>query len=613
MLMFQSVLGALTLLPLGWLAWRVAGKRAARIAVFLVAIYLPLTLFAGLLLSETLFVFLFACALVALVRAREELSAGWSRAAAVWLALAGLLLGMGVLTRATALAFMPLAVLWLALAGERRELRTRLAGAGVVLGICVLCLLPWIARNYAAYKRFVLVDTTSGYNLWLASVGVRDEPRLQADLVAIPNPADRQGYAYEQAWKNISADPLGFVGKGIKESLDLWRPLFGAEERQISGYALGRVPAWHLTALLIFDDMLYVVILVAAVAGLALSPPHPLKSLTGLSVGLWVVMSFAFFAVTRFRLPVVAVLIPWAGVGLDLVWARQSIVGRVRDAGWGSRLASAAALVGIALIVVPAISIGDTWLGIQRWGEQEPYRRAEALLQDHHIQEAIAAYTEANTALSDTRYGLAAAYLQANIPDRALEQLTANEPEDRVEPAIIRGEAARIVGNLDAARSFFNARTLQVQPMEAQRWAWDHLNPPMTSSVQIGSGLDLGYIRGFYGPEKDSSGQPFRWTSDKAEVRGLQPRAGYELAWSGWRPEGLARAGPTLTWLDKSGGPVGPAKSYPLENSTEWTTSRVDNADGAATSLSMEPAPFIGAGNDPRLLGVRVTSIGGQP
>jgi hypothetical protein len=154
-----------------------------------------------------------------------------------------------------------------------------------------------------------LVDTTSGYNLWLASVGVRDEPRLQADLLAIPNPADRQGYAYAQAWKNISADPLGFVGKGVKESLDLWRPLFGAEERQISGYALGRVPAWHLTALLVFDDILYVVILVAAVLGLALSPPHPLKSLTGLWVGLWVLVSFIFFAVTRFRLPVVAVLI----------------------------------------------------------------------------------------------------------------------------------------------------------------------------------------------------------------------------------------------------------------------------------------------------------------
>src|SRR5205807_2259512 len=72
----------------------------------------------------------------------------------------------------------------------------RLGGFLIVILACALVLLPWVVRNYRAYGRLVPVDTTGGYNLWLGSVGVRDEARLQADLRAIPNPADRQSFAY---------------------------------------------------------------------------------------------------------------------------------------------------------------------------------------------------------------------------------------------------------------------------------------------------------------------------------------------------------------------------------------------------------------------------------
>src|SRR5207245_167698 len=101
--------------------------------------------------------------------------------------------------------------------------RPRLAASALLILVCGITLVPWTIRNYVAYGRLVAVDTTGGYNLWLGSVGVRDEARLQADLRAIPNPADRQSFAYARAWENISADPVAFIGKGLKESLDLWR------------------------------------------------------------------------------------------------------------------------------------------------------------------------------------------------------------------------------------------------------------------------------------------------------------------------------------------------------------------------------------------------------
>jgi 4-amino-4-deoxy-L-arabinose transferase-like glycosyltransferase len=618
-LIFQSLLSVLTLLPLGWLAWRAGNLRAARLTVALGLLYLPLTLFAGLLLSETLFVFLFAWAVAALIRAREELANGLTGRAWLWLVVSGLLLGLGVLTRATALAFVPLVALWLCLGykqgevGARRAVpvRRRLVAAATVVAVSLVCLLPWIARNYAAYKRFVLVDTTSGYNLWLGSVGVRDEPRLQADLLAIPNPADRQSFAYSQAFKNITADPLGFAGKGLKESLDLWRPLFSAEERQIGGYTLGRIPAWHLASLLLFDDLLYAVILVAAVAGLAFTPPHPLKSLVLLWAALWVIMSFVFFAVTRFRLPLVAMLLPFAGMGLDALLSRQRIIEQSKKTNLATRVAVAAALVGIVVLVLPAIDVGATTLGIQRWNDQAPYRNAEALLKAGQVDAAIEQYKEADQSISDTRYGLAAAYLQKGIPAQALAQLAANEPDDRVEPPIIRGEAARMQGDLATARSFFNARTLQVDAMQAENWAWDHLNPPLTSTIQLGSGLDLGYIRGFYAPEKDAQGKTFRWSSDTAEVRNLQPQASAGIDWSGWRPPGFTGASPVVSWHN-IGGQQGPAKTFSLDNSPGWTTGEVGQQPAGDGSLLIQPVPFIGAGNDQRLLGVRIATIATQ-
>ena len=208
--------------------------------------------------------------------------------------------------------------------------------------------------------------------------------------------------------------------------------------------------------------------------------------------------------------------------------------------------------------------------------------------------------------MSDTRYGLAAAYLQAGQPDQALAQLTANEPDDRVEPPLIRGEAARMQGDLASARSFFNARTLQVDAMQAQNWAWDHLNPPPTSTIQLGSGLDLGYIRGFYGPEKDARGRPFRWSSDTAEVRNLQPQASAGIDWSGWRPQGVAGASPVVTRAHPDGSQSSDPMHFSLDNSLAWTTSNIaQNAAG----LRIQLTPFIGGGNDQRLLGVRIAKV----
>lgn len=609
-LVVQALLSAATLAPMGWLAYRLAGRAAARGAMALALLYLPLTLFAGLFLSETLFVLLFMLALAALVTARDAFVAARSRQAFVWTVASGLLLGLAALTRATALAFVPLAALWLGLSLPQRSLNRRLAVGGIVLVACALTLVPWIARNYAAYGRFVLVDTTSGYNLWLASVGVKDEERLQNDLRAIPNPADKQSYAYAQAFQNIFNDPGAFIAKGFKESLDLWRPLFSAEERQVRGYSLGRVPAWHLISLIVFDDLLYVAILVLAVGGFALAPPDPAKWLAGLWALLWVAMAFVFFAVTRFQLPVVAALIPWSGVGLATLRNGSAWHRRLSSVNWPARVASITVLLAIAVVIVPAIPLmpEQTPLGVQRWAEQAPYRAAEALLKEGEVQQAIAQYRLANASLPDTRYGLAAALLQEGQIQPALQQLVSNEPPDRFEPFIIKGEAARLSGDMAQAQTFFNARTVKVAGDEALEWAWDHLNPRPVDNLAIGSGLDIGYIRGFYAPETSAQGAAFRWTGEEAQVRGIAGGGTLYITWSGWRPSGLSNAQVTVSAEPSSGA----AATFTLSNADTWVVQDlggVGAGQAQATSFRIETNGFVGGGNDQRLLGVRVARI----
>ena len=599
----QSALSALTLLPLGMLAARLGGLRAARWTVALGALYLPFTLFSGLLLSETLFLVFFAFLPLALVHA-ASLPPDAARAKTGWAASAGLLLGLCAVTRSTALGFLPLAAVWLFFVAGSRTLPRRLQPAVVFVGACLLVMLPWVARNYVVYHRLIAIDTTAGYNLWLGSVGVRDEERLVNDLRPLSGPIERQDFAFARAWENISSDPAFFVRKGLKESADLWRPLFSAEERQVSGYTLGRVPAWHLLSLLALDDLLYMVVLVLGVAALFLLRGGPLRSLTVLWVLLWVVMSFIFFAVTRFRLPVVASLLPWAGLSLARV---PALVGGRRSlhiSSLGPRLAGAALVIVVLLvIIVPAVPVEATATGVARSLEQAPFRQAEADLLAGRVDEAIANYRRANLGLADTRYGLAAALLQKGDTPGALEQFISNEPADRFEPYIIRGEAARLAGDQEAARTLLNTRVVKLAGDAALSWAWDHLRPAPVGTIAIGSGLDIGYIRGFYAPETDEKGQAFRWSAESSQIRGLRGAPSVVGTWSGWRPSALPQAVVRLYTGTQE-------QTASLNNSKQWTQTTISpGSGGAGASISLNVGGFVSGGSDGRLLGVRVLAV----
>lgn len=89
----------------------------------------------------------------------------------VWL-LFGLLAGVAVLTNTTLLSVFPLFWVWLWIS-HRRQGRIRDKVLLASLGVFVLTLAPWSARNYATFHRLMPVRDNFGLELWLGNhVGV---------------------------------------------------------------------------------------------------------------------------------------------------------------------------------------------------------------------------------------------------------------------------------------------------------------------------------------------------------------------------------------------------------------------------------------------------------
>jgi 4-amino-4-deoxy-L-arabinose transferase-like glycosyltransferase len=165
----SALTAALSVVEVGltyWLALLTFRRRSAAIAAGLVAAILPaFVTFAPVLASEHLLAVCVLGALVAALRTER-----WHRGMAL---LAGFLLGVGVLTRGEAGAYLPAVMLvaavsvWKALPPPRR-LRAAMAAAALVVAGSAVVVAPWIARNEAVVGSGAGLSTTGGFNFYLA-------------------------------------------------------------------------------------------------------------------------------------------------------------------------------------------------------------------------------------------------------------------------------------------------------------------------------------------------------------------------------------------------------------------------------------------------------------
>jgi 4-amino-4-deoxy-L-arabinose transferase-like glycosyltransferase len=293
----------------GLAARRTAGPAAGRIAALAAALYPPLVWTTAYAFSETLFVTLALCSLLAIWRAIDE-----GRDKPVWpVFIAGVFAGAATLTRPATLVFLGLAGLWFI--ARRRPAALLALAAGALLVVA-----PWTARNYAVHGRFVLVAAEGGVTFW---TGNHPLAIGEGDMAA--NPAIKRAFlefeARHPGRTNEEIERLYYqeAFRFIRESPGEWIWLV-VRKAFYTVVPVGPSYRLHSMRYLVLSVASYLVILSFGIAGFVRllrggSPPITL----GIFLASAVVVSLAFFPQERFRIPIIdPVLLVWASAWMAM-------------------------------------------------------------------------------------------------------------------------------------------------------------------------------------------------------------------------------------------------------------------------------------------------------
>lgn len=337
--MFQASLGAAVVALLAAMAARLAGKERALQAAWctglLAACYPNLIAFSHLFWSETLFIALLMGGLACLWNCDEM--PGVKRSV-----MAGLFLGAATLTRGSLLWLLPFIGLWIYWTHRPRGSKAWRPAMQCMLG-AVLVLAPWIIRNTGLHGSLVLVDTNGAYNLWRGSdpnfLTHRDKPgerhypvpfeslpvfpagnRAVAGLVreaaisGLREPTDVElvAFAAARAREEIAADPGAALARGWTKVIDMWNPTsFLTRHLELEAY--GQLGGGWRKFLEWSSYLSYLTVLGLGLLGLVRNLRDPRAQLVLFLALALTLFSALAFGLTRFRLPLMPLLLIFAG------------------------------------------------------------------------------------------------------------------------------------------------------------------------------------------------------------------------------------------------------------------------------------------------------------
>jgi 4-amino-4-deoxy-L-arabinose transferase-like glycosyltransferase len=343
----QLLLGTLTVLLVYALGRAWFDARHGLVAAWICALYPNLIAFSHYLWSETLYTLLLVCAVWLLTRRPQPPQVGAAIAA-------GVVLGMAALTRSAIVYFVPVLMIWLALA-HRPWWRSALARGALVLTVCLLTILPWTIRNHRIHDGWVLVDTNGAYNVWRgngpAFFELRKDPRLPRyawpfESLPLYPVGDRQARwlvrdvkrelgvdqptdlevaraARQTAWRSIREDPTAFLRRAAYKISDLWNPTsFLLRHFVLGAYgdvsdALRGTVSWAAI-------LAYLGVMAFAVVGAVGARRDPRTWLVLLLLLFVTGIGAVAFGLTRFRLPLVPLLSVLAAHGILAVVDRRA-------------------------------------------------------------------------------------------------------------------------------------------------------------------------------------------------------------------------------------------------------------------------------------------------
>ncbi len=334
-----------------WLIWRLGrhifGPRVGLIAAGLSAVYIYFFYYAGSLITEPFYIvsilwtFDVALRLAAVLQERRTVEQHPSNHWRLWLEL-GLALGVTILLRQLFLLFIPFIYGWLgwtwlrahAQAAQPQSIQVNqpkqqawrkfLAGFVVATGMIGLLITPWTVRNYLAFGAFVPLNTNAGYAFFWGNhpiYGTHFVGILPADgpsyLDLIPkelrplNEAALDRALLQRGVGFITADPQRYILLSISRMNEYFKFWPSADSSLTSN--LARVGSFGLYLPL----MLYGLWLSIRRGWHAEDPQQrAYLGLLYLFMFIYTAIHLLSWALIRYRLPVDAILILFAALGL---------------------------------------------------------------------------------------------------------------------------------------------------------------------------------------------------------------------------------------------------------------------------------------------------------
>ncbi len=300
----QCLLSASLAPALGLLGRRLSGEATGLVAAGIVGFYPELVWFSSHFWAETLFTVLLWWGI-------ERLSAADERASGRGAVAAGLLFGLGVLTRETILYFVPLAALWLAWRGRAAGRRR----AALFVAACLVVVLPWTLRNALVFRAFVPVSTAGALNLWQGNTRLSRQ-EVYEQYWAVHGKIEKYRLASRKGLEAILARQPLWIFEKLRDEMPEYWAAHGQPIVHLERGAYDDVPrAWQLATVVVVLAP-YLAVLVLFVLGVAWLPRGRLVALLLGFLVYYVLIHVASHGYPRYRIPSLPVLFLLAAHGL---------------------------------------------------------------------------------------------------------------------------------------------------------------------------------------------------------------------------------------------------------------------------------------------------------
>ncbi len=298
----NAVLAALSVVPVYFIGLRLFGQRAAIGGALLTAVFPSFVIQTPVVLTEPLFLLLFASSVAVLLQGRGK---------NLWLA--GILVGLSALVRPMALLLVPAILIWWLYEGTAR--REAILHAAFLSALALLVILPWSVRNFVVLGKPVLISTNFGYNLRIGhapySTGTFIPPSdLWSDTRSTFQQQELEvfdGVGVSRAAGYALSHPLREVELSFMKVGKLWLPDFESIGWARSGHQHTALPLdIGILDLVVLCGQVLVVGLAAR--GILRSPSRSSVHFIVILMVSWTLAHVVFFGQPRFNLPILIVL-----------------------------------------------------------------------------------------------------------------------------------------------------------------------------------------------------------------------------------------------------------------------------------------------------------------